>query len=165
VDLPPDGMAGPGVAAGVAAAGPPGPRPRATAPAPAVRRNSRRVTPGPVSSSSLIFTAPLRSLELNTFVILRKSAFLYNRRRMDGRRHGDERGRGRTRQGAGQAGWPGVQAQSGALPSFHLMLQPTLGSCSAGTGRPASTASAAARREAPVTGMPLFGRLSSNCPR
>ena len=40
------------------------------------------------------------------------------------------------------------------------MLQPMLGFCSVGTGLSASTASHAARRSCPVTGMPLCGRLS-----
>src|SRR5690606_10578637 len=45
---------------------------------------------------------------------------------------------------------------------FHLMLQPMLGRCSIVTGLSASTASQAARRSAPVTGMSLPGRLASN---
>ena len=49
--------------------------------------------------------------------------------------------------------------------AFHLMLQPMLGRCSALTGRPASTASMAARRSAPVTGKAFLGRLLSNWPR
>ena len=42
------------------------------------------------------------------------------------------------------------------------MLQPTLGFCSAGTGCPASTASIAARRSAPVSGTPLLLDLMVN---
>ena len=45
------------------------------------------------------------------------------------------------------------------------MLQPTLGFCSAAGARFAATASMAAESEAPVTGLPLEGRLSSNWPR
>jgi len=45
------------------------------------------------------------------------------------------------------------------------MLQPTLGFWSVVTGLSAKTASMAARKSAPVTGLPLLGRLSSNCPR
>lgn len=48
---------------------------------------------------------------------------------------------------------------------FHLMLQPMEGFCAGLGERPASTASAAARRSAPVTGVSLLGRLSSNRPR
>jgi len=48
---------------------------------------------------------------------------------------------------------------------FHLMLQPIDGFCSLGTGLPASTASIAARKSFPVTGIPFPGRLSSYCPR
>ena len=48
---------------------------------------------------------------------------------------------------------------------FHLMLQPTLARCLLSTGFPASTASIAARRSRPVTGLLLPGRLSSSCPR
>jgi hypothetical protein len=48
---------------------------------------------------------------------------------------------------------------------FHLMLQPTLAFCLPSTGLPASTASIAARRSRPVTGLLLPGRLSSSCPR
>src|SRR5580658_8545281 len=48
---------------------------------------------------------------------------------------------------------------------FHLILQPTLGRCSVFTGCPASTASTAARRSAPVTGTSLRGRAPSNWPR
>ena len=58
-----------------------------------------------------------------------------------------------------------VHAQSGALPRFHLMPQPALGTCSAAGACPASSASAAARRSAPVTGVFEFGRLPSNWPR
>ena len=58
--------------------------------------------------------------------------------------------------------WP---KYSGALPACHLILQPMLGFCSAGTGLPASTASIARRKSAPVTGMPESGRLESICPR
>jgi hypothetical protein len=47
---------------------------------------------------------------------------------------------------------------------FHLIEHPMLGRCGVGHGRPASTASIAARRLAPVTGCPLFGRLSSSWP-
>ena len=54
---------------------------------------------------------------------------------------------------------------SGALPGFHLMLQPMLGFWLRSTGLPASTASMAARRSRPVTGLLLPGRLSSSCPR
>src|SRR5690606_35149503 len=57
-------------------------------------------------------------------------------------------------------GW--AYAYSGSRPGFHLMLQPMLGCCSVGTGRPASTASTAARRSSPVTGTLLLGRLESN---
>jgi len=46
----------------------------------------------------------------------------------------------------------------GSFPAFHLMLQPTLGFWSGLTGRPARTASRAARRSRPVTGLPLPGR-------
>ena len=55
---------------------------------------------------------------------------------------------------------PTCPKYSGALPARHLILQPMLGFCSAGTGLPASTASTAARRSAPVTGMPESGRLA-----
>ena len=54
---------------------------------------------------------------------------------------------------------------SGSLPGRHLMLQPRLGCWREAAGLPARTASRAARRSAPVTGRPLFGRLSSSCPR
>src|SRR5262249_40940290 len=54
---------------------------------------------------------------------------------------------------------------SGSFPTFHLMLQPTLGFCSVEGVRPSSTASAAARRSDPVMGVLFRGRLSSNCPR
>ena len=61
--------------------------------------------------------------------------------------------------------YSGHPNQSGSFPAFHLMLQPTLGSCSAGGASPASTASMAARRSAPVTGTSSDGRLPSYCPR
>ena len=48
---------------------------------------------------------------------------------------------------------------------FHLMLQPMLAFWFLSTGFPASTASIAARRSRPVTGLLLPGRLSSSCPR
>src|SRR5512143_2568771 len=41
--------------------------------------------------------------------------------------------------------------QRGSLPGFHLMLQPMLGCWSPGTSSPASTASRASVRSAPVT--------------
>ena len=53
----------------------------------------------------------------------------------------------------------------GAFPGFHLMLQPRAGFWSGSGARPASTASAAFRRSAPVTGSSFPGRLSSNWPR
>src|SRR5687767_3222067 len=53
----------------------------------------------------------------------------------------------------------------GTLPAFHLMEQPMLGCCVRSTGLPASTASIAARRSRPVTGLLMPGRLSSSCPR
>jgi hypothetical protein len=63
------------------------------------------------------------------------------------------------------ADFPGAQG-CGARAAYavHLIEHPMLGFCGPGTGRPASTASIAARRLAPVTGTPLPGRLSSNCP-
>ena len=66
--------------------------------------------------------------------------------------------------GYGGCGTGRAQAQLGSWPGFHLMLQPTLGICSL-IERPASAASAAARRSAPLTGCRLPGRLASNCPR
>ena len=64
-------------------------------------------------------------------------------------------------------GVPGERGKSyfGSFPGFHLMLQPMLALCSAGTGLPARTASMAARRSAPVIGLPSSGRLESYCPR
>lgn len=64
-----------------------------------------------------------------------------------------------------RAGFAVQPKYSGALPGFHLMLQPTLGLCSADGSAPASTASIARRRSAPVTGTSLDGRLPSSCPR
>lgn len=49
-------------------------------------------------------------------------------------------------------------------PCFHLMLHPMLGCWTWLTGLPTSTASMAARKSRPVTGLLLPGRLSSNCP-
>jgi hypothetical protein len=48
------------------------------------------------------------------------------------------------------------------LHRFHLMLQPTLARWLLSTGFPASTASIAARRSRPLTGLLLPGRLSSS---
>ncbi|TKS64798.1 MAG: hypothetical protein EWM73_00124 [Nitrospira sp.] len=62
---------------------------------------------------------------------------------------------------------PGARDWHGCHSShrFHLMLQPTLAFWLPSTGFPASTASIAARRSRPVTGLLLPGRLSSSCPR
>lgn len=51
------------------------------------------------------------------------------------------------------------------LHCFHLILQPRLGTCSAGTALSDNTASSAALRSRPVTASPLPGREESNCPR
>ena len=55
--------------------------------------------------------------------------------------------------------------EPGRRSHLHLMLQPMLGRCTAGIARPAISASRAARRSRPVTGMSLPGRLSSSWPR
>ena len=62
---------------------------------------------------------------------------------------------------------PGARDWHGCHSShrFHLMLQPILAFWFLSTGFPASTASIAARRSRPVTGLLLPGRLSSSCPR
>ena len=64
---------------------------------------------------------------------------------------------------------PGTPEESGVsmamIEACAEREQPMLGVWSPGTGRPASTASAAARRSRPVTGTRLPGRLASNCPR
>lgn len=60
---------------------------------------------------------------------------------------------------------PAYRLFAGSLPRFHLMLQPTLARCSCAAGLPASTASTAARRSRPFSGLPLPGRLSSSWPR
>lgn len=61
---------------------------------------------------------------------------------------------------------PGAKDRHGCTSShFHLMLQPMLAFWLLSTGFPASTASIAARRSRPVTGLLLPGRLSSSCPR
>ena len=64
----------------------------------------------------------------------------------------------------GRARWGSIvidstvtQPHSGSFPGFHFMLQPMLGNCSRGAGRPASTASAAARISEPDTGIALPG--------
>jgi hypothetical protein len=64
-----------------------------------------------------------------------------------------------ARSASKEGAWP--------LPShrFHLMLHPTLAFWLLLTGLPESTASIAARRSRPVTGLLLPGRLSSSCPR
>jgi hypothetical protein len=51
-----------------------------------------------------------------------------------------------------------------AAECFHLMPQPMLAVCSGSTSRPSRTASSAARRSRPVTGVSFAGRESSNCP-
>ncbi len=56
-------------------------------------------------------------------------------------------------------------AASGRAHARHLMLQPMEGFWVSLGALPASTASTAARRSAPVTGVGLLGRLSSNWPR
>lgn len=53
----------------------------------------------------------------------------------------------------------------GPLRAFHFIEQPMLGFCVLGTGLPESTASIAARKSRPVTGVLFPGRLSSSCPR
>src|SRR6185295_3878013 len=54
---------------------------------------------------------------------------------------------------------------AGSLPGYHLMLHPMLGRWLSDGDLPASTASMAARRSAPLTGTLFFGRLPSNWPR
>lgn len=55
---------------------------------------------------------------------------------------------------------------SGAFTlGFHLMLQPMLGLWFGSTALSSNTASIAARKSLPVTGMSLPGLLSSICPR
>ena len=50
----------------------------------------------------------------------------------------------------------------GALPRFHLMLQPMLAFWFSSTGRSSRTASTAARKSFPVSAILLPGRLSSS---
>ena len=57
------------------------------------------------------------------------------------------------------------RAQAGSWPGGHLMLQPIEAVCSGATGRPASSASMAARRSRPSRGTALPGRLPSSWPR
>ena len=53
-------------------------------------------------------------------------------------------------------------AYSGAFPSFHLILQPNDAFCCSGVAFPANKSFAALIISAPVTGISVFGRESSN---
>src|SRR3990170_7031971 len=64
-------------------------------------------------------------------------------------------------EGATEA-YSGQVRQPHWLPGFHLILQPILGFCSAEGTRPSAKSWMAAASEAPVTGLPFDGRLSSN---
>ena len=74
-------------------------------------------------------------------------------------------GRGAGERAAGPERRRSAPAVLRMFPDLHLMLQPRLGFWSTITGRPASTALSAALRSFPVTGVSVFGRDPSNCPR